>query len=127
MCAVSEKRRERIDTKSIALRAAEALITKHGEQVRVLNMAGVSDLMDYCVVASGSSAPHLKALMAEVQKVTKDKHVNVYRKSGDPESGWMILDYVDVVVHIFTSAAREFYAVEALWSEAQEVPLPQEA
>lgn len=120
-------RRRKIDAKELALRAGEALTSKQGENIRILNMAGVSDLMDYCVLVSGGSPPHLKALTEAAQQSLKALAVKSYRRSGDPESGWMILDYVDVVVHVFTPAAREFYAIESLWSEAQEMPLPQEA
>ena len=104
--------------------AAEALAEKHGENVKVLDMEGVSPLSDYCVLATGGSGPHLKALFAEVQRVLKEDSVRCFRKSGESESGWLVLDYVDVVVHIFTQAAREYYAIEELWQEAKLVPLP---
>ncbi len=104
--------------------AVSALHSKHGEEMRILDMEGVSNLMDYCVLVTGTSAPHLKALFGEVQKELKSSGVHCFRCSGDHESGWVVLDYVDVVIHIFSKAAREFYAVEELWTAAEELPLP---
>ena len=118
-------RRLPIDAKETALKAAEALYSKHGESLRILDMDGVSNLMDYCVIATGSSGPHLKALLGETLKSLKESGAQCFRKSGEPDSGWLLLDYVDVVVHIFTPAARAYYAIEELWTEAQEVPLPE--
>ena len=80
--------------------------------------------MDYCVIASGQTPPHLKALLGEVQRQLKESGSSLYRKSGDPESGWMVLDFVDVVIHIFSPDARAYYDIEKLWAEAPEVPLP---
>ncbi len=56
-----------------------------------------------------------------VQIELKKDSVNCYRRAGDPESGWMVLDYVDVIIHIFSQDARQHYAVEDLWAEAPRV------
>ncbi len=88
-------------------------------------MAGVSTVTDFTVVASGTSAPHLKALVAEVARQMKELGVSSYRTSGDPESGWVVLDFVQAVVHVFSAEARAYYAIERLWSTAKEIPVPQ--
>ena len=75
------------------------------------------------MVATGTSAPHLKALISEVQRRMKALSVSSYRTSGEPESGWTIVDYVHAVVHVFSQEAREYYAIEKLWATAKEVPL----
>lgn len=67
---------------------------------------------------SGSSAPHLKALGDAVQYSLKKEGVVCFRRSGNPESGWLVEDYFDVVIHIFSREARTYYAIEALWAEA---------
>ena len=74
--------------------------------------------MDYALVITGTSPPHLKALFDEIQVKLKQEDVQAYRKTGDPTSGWMVLDYVDVVIHIFATEAREYYAIEKLWEAA---------
>jgi len=95
-----------------------------GQDVRVLDVRGISTITEYCVIASGTSAPHLKALLSEVQRDMKERGVLSYRKSGLPESGWVVLDFVHVVIHIFSSEARAYYAIERLWQEAPALPLP---
>ena len=94
---------------------AKALEDRKGADVKVYDVRGKSGLADFFVVATGSAAPHLKALVAESQKAMKEAHVASYRTSGDPESGWIVVDYIDVVVHVFSPEARAYYALEKLW------------
>lgn len=94
---------------------ARALEARKGENVKVYDVRGKSPLADFFVVATGAAAPHLKALIAESQAVMKKEGVRSYRTSGDPESGWIVVDYIDVVVHVFSPEARAYYALEKLW------------
>lgn len=74
-----------------------------------------SSVTDYYIVVSGNSGPHLKALSEDVMHVLRDNGEKCYRHGGVPEGGWMVLDYVDVIIHIFSAEVREYYAVEELW------------
>ena len=94
----------------------EALKEKKAVDVRTYDVRGISGLCDAFVVATGTAAPHLKALIAESQSVMQDAGVMSYRTSGDPESGWIVVDYVDIVVHVFSPEARAYYALEKLWA-----------
>ena len=94
----------------------KALEDRKGVDVKVYDVRGKSSLADFFVVATGSAAPHLKARIAESQSVMKDAGVMSYRTSGDPESGWIVVDYVDIVVHVFSPEARAYYALEKLWA-----------
>ena len=94
----------------------KALEDRKGADVKVYDVRGKSSLADFFVVATGSAAPHLKALVAETQAAMKAAGVASYRTSGDPESGWIVVDYVDVVVHVFYPEARAYYALERLWA-----------
>ncbi len=94
-----------------------ALEDRKGTDVKVYDVRGKSQLADFFVVATGAAAPHLKALIAESQAVMKDAGVMSYRTSGDPESGWIVVDYIDVVVHVFSPEARQYYALEKLWTK----------
>lgn len=94
----------------------QGLKDRKGTDVKVYDMRGKSQLADFFVVATGAAAPHLKALIAETQAVMKSEGVQSYRTSGDPESGWIVVDYIDVVVHVFSPEARAYYALERLWS-----------
>lgn len=95
---------------------AKALEDRKGTDVRIYDVRGKSQLADFFVVATGSAAPHLKALVAESQSVMKSADIRSYRTSGDPESGWIVVDYIDVVVHVFSPEARAYYALEKIWS-----------
>ena len=84
---------------------------------KVYDVRGKSQLADYFIVATGAAAPHLKALIAETQAVMKNAGVMSYRTSGDPESGWIVVDYIDAIVHVFSAEARAYYALEKLWEK----------
>ncbi len=92
-----------------------ALAEKKAENVKTYDVRGVSGLCDVFVVATGVAAPHLKGLAAGVQQAMKAADVASFRTSGDPESGWIVIDYVDVVVHVFSPEARAYYALEKIW------------
>jgi ribosome-associated protein len=110
--------------------ARQAIEDKKAANIAVYNVSKISEITDYYLVASGMSPPHLKALASEVQHVLKEKGLYCYRRAGDTDSGWMVLDYVDVVVHVFMPEMRQYYALEELWgkgmaevvAEAQEKP-----
>ena len=110
-----------INSLELALEAAKALEERLGKDIRILDVREVSNLTDYCVVASGTSAPHLKALTTEVQHTMKQHGVPA-RRSGLPESGWVVVDCLHAVIHIFAPEARGYYAIEDLWKGAKEVP-----
>ena len=94
--------------KAEAAAYAEALVTAKAVDVKVYDVRGKSGLTDFFVVATGTAAPHLKALVRSLPKA--------YRTGGDPESGWIVADYIDVVVHVFSPEARAYYALEKLWA-----------
>ena len=85
-----------------------ALENAKGEDIKVYDVRGKSGITDFFVVATGAAAPHLKALVKALPKA--------YRTAGDPDSGWIVSDFVDVVVHVFSAEARAYYALEKLWA-----------
>lgn len=98
----------------------KALDEHKGEKLKVMDVRKRSTVTDYYVIATGTSAPHLKALYNGTEAALREKGVQCYRKAGIPEGGWMVLDYVDVIVHIFSKEAREYYALETLWGKGGE-------
>ena len=100
-----------------------ALADKKAADIKTYDVRGVSGLCDAFVVATGTAAPHLKALISGTQVAMKEAGVASYRTSGDPDSGWIVVDYVDVVVHVFSPEARAYYALEKLWETAKPVEL----
>ncbi|MBU1693226.1 MAG: ribosome silencing factor [Verrucomicrobia bacterium] len=81
-------------------------------------MRGLSSVADFYLVATGLNPPHLKALADELEKALARVGIRCFRRAGTPESGWVVADYLDAVVHIFSSNARVYYALERLWSDA---------
>ncbi len=113
-----------IDGLQTARDAREALGDKKALDLVLLDVRGVSQVTDYILMATATSTPHLKALSDEVQRVLKkNRGLHCYRKAGDKDGGWIVLDYIDVIIHVFSTQAREYYAIEELWPEAPRIPL----
>ena len=104
-------------------RVRAILDSKKGVDVVALRVADVSSVTDYMVLCSGLNAPHLRALADEVVKQLRleSPPVAPHRRAGSAESEWLVLDYVDFVVHFFTPPMRTYYALERLWKDAPAV------
>ena len=106
----------------LAQLARRAAADKKAVSVRLLDMRGVSELTDYIVVMSGSTPPHLKAIFREIDSQLKAAGVLCPHKCGDAEGGWIVMDYMTVVIHIFHPRTRQYYAIEELWATAPAIP-----
>jgi len=85
----------------------------------VLDLQGISSFTDYFVICSGTSEPHLKAIAGEIEDRLKDEHgIRAVSVDGFPASQWIVLDYLQVIVHVFRQEKREFYSLEDLWGDA---------
>ncbi len=100
-------------------RARELLEGKKAEDIVLLDVRNKSGATDYFLLASGTSAPHLKALADEVQFTLKHEGVHIFHRSGDSDSGWIVLDYSDIIIHILSKEARKYYSIEDLWAGVQ--------
>jgi ribosome-associated protein len=107
----------------LARRAANVLLDHKANDVVVLSLKGVSDMTDYFVIASGTSDTHVRALGEHVQEELKKGGSPAHHVEGMTQGRWVLLDYVDFVVHLFHPTLRSFYQLERLWSDAEEVPL----
>jgi ribosome-associated protein len=87
----------------------------------LLDVTGLSPVTDFYLIATGNSTPHLKALAGEVANVMEKHGVTCYRHAGTPDSGWIVADYLDFVVHLFTAERRDYYQLERLWRDAKVV------
>lgn len=94
---------------------------KKGVDPVILDVRELSNVTDFFVIVNGNSTPHLKALAEELHLKLKELGIRNHRKSGTPESGWIVMDFVDVVVHVFSRETREYYALEELWSDAERI------
>ncbi len=110
-----------VESREVALQAARAAEEKKASDVRVLDLRGIFPVADYFVICSGRSVPQLRAITEEVARHLAEQGIVYLRREGTPESGWVLLDYGDVVVHIFSEEARRFYSLERLWGNARVV------
>lgn len=98
------------------------------EDIIVLDLRGISSLADYFVICTGTSMPHLRAIRREISEKTATELGEKPRSvDGSTESRWLVIDYVNVVVHIFHKDKREHYALEDLWGDAPRVDVGLEA
>ena len=101
----------------------QALEDKNAVDIRTYDVLGISGLCYVFVVATGTAAPHLKGLVSGTEGAMKEAGVKAFRTSGDPESGWIVVDYVDIVVHVFSPEARAYYALEKIWDAQKAKPV----
>ena len=101
--------------------SCDALFDKKAEDVKLLYFGEKSSLTDCFVIATGNSIPHLKALRDNVEKTLKEKGVELYSKDRFQPSGWLVIDAIDFVVHLFSQEQRDNYAIEQLWKDAEEI------
>lgn len=109
--------------KEMALAIAEALDSKKGQDIKVLETGALTTLADYFVICTASSTTQIKALADECEKSMKEREELPHHIEGHRGGTWVLLDYSSVVVHLFMDEARQFYDLERLWSDAQEVDL----
>jgi len=116
-----------IQGEELALACAKAADEIKAEHIRVWDMRGVSNLTDYMVVCSGSSMPQLRAVLRDVAGTVEDLHgVKPTMTEGKADTRWVVLDYIDVMVHVMHEELREYYGLEDLWKDAKEVTWHQE-
>lgn len=108
-----------LDTLELAHTIVSALEDKLGEDILLLDIRAVAPLADYFVICSGTSDRMLGALENAVQREVKTKHKIRPRVEGSPGDGWVLADYGDVIVHLFSPDRRDFYRIEELWSEGK--------
>jgi ribosome-associated protein len=106
-------------SRAIALAAAEAARDKQATDVVVLDVAELLSITDYFVICSTSSNRQSKTVIEAVEdRVRRDLDLRPVRREGEADAGWWLLDYVDVVVHVFGEEERAYYDLERLWSDA---------
>src|SRR5438045_8320738 len=111
-----------MDSKKLALRCRELADNKKAEDIVILDVREVSSVTDYFVIASGSSEPHLRAIMDEItDKLREDHHLRPKAIDGTLQTAWVVLDYFDVIVHIMRQDVRDRYDLETLWGDAPRV------
>ena len=108
---------------AIAQRAAQILLDNKANDIVVLDLRGVTDMTDFFIIASGTSDTHVRALGDHVLEDLKKEGARAHHVEGLTQGRWVLLDYVDFVVHVFHPTLRNFYQLERLWSDAEVIPV----
>jgi len=110
-----------LEALAVARKAAEAASDKQAIDVVLLDTRGVCSFADYFVICSGDSERQIKAIYEEIGHILKRAGILPHHHEGTIDSGWLLIDFGDVIVHIFTSFEREHYQLDMLWSRASTV------
>ncbi len=114
-------------SKKMAKIAYDALDEKLGEDIKVIDISNVSVLADYFVIASGSNENQVKALVENVDEAMEKKGFMPKQREGYGLGNWVLLDYGDIIVHVFDKDNRLFYDLERIWSDGKTIDFSSEA
>jgi ribosome-associated protein len=107
-----------LDSKNLAFRISELVFEKKGYDVKILDLTKVASFADYFVVCSADSDTQVKAISDVIERKLRDEGVFSWHREGYESLSWVLLDYVDVIAHIFKKDARQYYNLEKLWGDA---------
>lgn len=107
----------------MALRLARLAWEKNAEDIVVLDVSRLTQITDYFVLITGQIDQHLKAICDHIVDTLKAQGIRPHHLEGETHRRWILIDYVDVIAHLFLPEVRQFYDLEALWGEAELLPL----
>jgi len=116
-----------LDSKILALKLAEFALTKKAEDIKILDLRKITTIADFFVICTANSEPQVKAVADAILEGAKKDGETVWHKEGTNMRSWVLLDFVDVVVHVFLKDTRSFYSLEKLWGDAQITEVTDEA
>ena len=112
-----------LSAKEVAYQVTKALDDKKGLDIKLLKIDQVSSLADYFIICTGTSNTHVKTLCDHAEYTLEQLGEPMLGREGHRGNTWELLDYGSVVVHVFTEEAREFYSLERLWADAEQVDI----
>lgn len=118
-----EGKERQASSRDLAVAAARAAADKQGERVVILDVRELIVITDYFVITSGSSGRQVRTIVEEIEKALRDLDRKPVRREGVEDWRWVLLDFFDVVIHVFADEEREYYDLERLWRDAPRVEL----
>ena len=115
--------RKSSESKKKAIQIARSLLEKKAKEVILLDVRDSSGLCDYFIICSADSAVQVKAIHQEIVKICKKNNINIQHSEKDEFSRWILVDFFDIILHIFLDEAREYYNLEYLWSSAKRIEI----
>lgn len=111
-----------MDSRTLALKCRELADNRKAENIVVLDVREASSITDYFVIATGTSEPHLRAIVDEITEGLREEHdLRPRAADGTLQTAWIALDYFDVIVHVMRADVREHYDLEGLWGDVPRV------
>ena len=108
-------------SKNMARIAWQALSDKKGEDIKIIDITGVSVLADYFIIASGNSESQIIALVDNVEEELHKAGYHLKRREGRSGASWILLDFGDIIVHVFDKENRLFYDLERIWKDGKDI------
>ena len=112
-----------LNAKKFAIEAAKIALERHCTDVVVLDLKGKSPATDYFIIATGTSDRQIRTVTDEIVRLAHKNNFRVFGKAGYQQAKWILLDFVDVVVHIFDEEFRQYYDLELLWGDAERLKI----
>ncbi len=107
-----------LDAVEVARKTVDAALSKQAADILLLDLREVCTFADYFVLCSGESERQIQAISDEIEETLDREGISIFRREGTTDSGWVLLDFGEVIVHIFGPLEREYYELEKLWSKA---------
>ena len=107
--------------RDFAIEAARLLHDRHCEDVRLIDVRGLSQVCDFVLLGTGSSDRQMRSIADDLARLGRENDNTVFRSSCDSAVTWVVVDFVDLVAHLFEPALRDYYDLESLWSDGVEV------
>lgn len=112
-----------MESKEIMQNIVRLMDAKKASDIKVLDISALTTMADYFVICSGNSGIHMRAVADEIDEKLSESNINPRGREGVNNDFWILLDYSDVIVHIFNKESRDFYSIENLWADASEVDI----
>lgn len=106
--------------------AVSAALNKKAVEIVLLDLKGVASFTDYFMICSGTNPRQIQAIADEIERELDRRGLQPLHIEGYNQSDWVLLDYVDFIVHIFSERARDYYSLERLWRAARRLPVPED-
>ena len=110
--------------KAFAIAAAKIAADRRCSDIVVLDLRGLSSVTDYFVIATGTSDRQMRTVCDEIHDEAKKSKLSLFGQAGYEQGRWIVMDFIDVVVHVFDSEYRNYYALEMLWGDARRLKIP---
>jgi len=119
---MAKRAKKKDSARKLAIGAARVAEENNSQDIVVLDLRGISPVTDYFVIATGTSDRQMLTVVDEIARFAKGIGEHPYHIAGRDSAQWIVLDYVDVVIHLFDNVRRHYYDLELIWGEAPRVP-----